>query len=433
MTYQQTIEYLYSQLPMFSRIGAAAYKPNLKNTIALCTSIGNPHTKFKTIHIAGTNGKGSTAHSIAAILQTAGYKTGLYTSPHIHDFRERIKINGCMIAEQTVVNFVAKTAEITESIKPSFFELTVAMAFDYFAAEQVDYAVIETGLGGLLDSTNIITPIISIITNIGYDHQNLLGNTLAEIATQKAGIIKHDIPIIIGEALPETKAIFVETALINNAKITFVEENLHCNHTYIDDKNNVIYTVQNLHTKQHKNFIFELGGHYQTKNICTILASIYQLQKLGLQIPQLAIEQGLQQVSKITGIEGRWQILQQNPTVVVDVAHNIDGITAVLSQLKSQYPNTNYHFILGFVHDKDVDAVLKLFPTNSQYYFTNAHIPRAMPKEVLQQKAINFELAGDLYLNVNLALKAALTNAKNTDVIVICGSFFIVSELEFSG
>jgi dihydrofolate synthase / folylpolyglutamate synthase len=429
MTYQQTIEYLYAQLPMFSRVGSIAYKADLHNTIALCESIGNPQHHFKSIHIAGTNGKGSTSHMLAAILQAAGYKTGLYTSPHIKDFRERIRINGQMITEQHVVDFVTTTKATSESIKPSFFELTVAMAFDHFAKEKVDIAVIETGLGGLLDSTNIITPILSIITNIGYDHQNILGNTLPEIATQKAGIIKENVPVVIGETLPETKDIFVTTALEKNAAIIFAEENYTTINTTAVG-NLLVCDVKNINNNAISAIKLGLTGLYQAKNICTVLVAVGKLRNLHFNISDAALTEGLIKVKETTGLRGRWEILQQQPIIIADVAHNKDGISQVLKQLQTNFPTATLHFVLGFVKDKDVDAVLALFPKNAVYYFTNAHIPRALPFGELQAKAIEAGLIGSGFDKVNDAIAAAKNTATPNDVIMICGSFFIIAETE---
>ncbi|MBK8496951.1 MAG: bifunctional folylpolyglutamate synthase/dihydrofolate synthase [Chitinophagaceae bacterium] len=331
MTYQQTIDYLFSQLPMYSRIGAAAYKEDLHNTIALCNAINNPQTKFKCIHIAGTNGKGSTSHMLAAILQQAGYKTGLYTSPHLKDFRERIKINGEMISKEHVVDFVERTKTISEKIKPSFFELTVAMAFDHFEKQQVDIAVIETGLGGRLDSTNIISPILSIITNIGYDHMDILGDTLEKIATEKAGIIKPGIPVVIGEYLPETKSIFINKAKGSNAPIhfaadEFVVTNVHYNIQWLscditDTKHNSTET-----------FELDLNGLYQTKNICTVLSAVEILKQQGFNIKSSTAKDALKNVKDLTGLKGRWDVISDHPIIILDVAHNEDGIKQLLKQ-----------------------------------------------------------------------------------------------------
>ncbi len=429
MNYKETLDYLYSQLPMFSRVGKVAYKKDLHNTIALCTSIGNPQQKYKTIHIAGTNGKGSTSHMLAAILQEAGYKTGLYTSPHIKNFRERIRVNGEMISEQFVVDFTERNKDIVKKIEPSFFEMTVAMAFKYFAEQQVDFAVIETGLGGLLDSTNIITPILSIITNIGYDHQNILGNTLEEIATQKAGIIKENVPIVIGETLPETKPIFTETALSKKTTIQFAEENFIT--SYIDSEGELLLcNVQDISENVTEKLRCGLSGLYQAKNICTVLAAVKELRKLQIVIPETALHSGIERVKEITGLRGRWEILQHHPTIIADVAHNKDGIQQVINQLNSNYPTTRLHFVLGFVRDKDVENVLALFPDNAKYYFTNAHIPRALLHTELQEKAAQAGLAGECFETVNEAVNAAKKNAEDTDLIMICGSFFILAESE---
>jgi dihydrofolate synthase / folylpolyglutamate synthase len=429
MTYQQTIDYLYAQLPMFSRIGSAAYKEDLHNTIALCDSIDNPQRSFKTIHIAGTNGKGSTSHMLAAILQSAGYKTGLYTSPHIKDFRERIRVNGEMIKEEAVVEFVARTKAASDEINPSFFELTVAMAFDYFAAEQCDIAVIETGLGGLLDSTNIITPILSIITNIGYDHQHILGNTLQEIAAQKAGIIKENVPVVIGETLPETRQIFIDTANKKNAELFFAEE-MYVTESLNFEESILVCTVNEIMTCKNRLFRLGLTGLYQAKNICTVLESVEQLKNIGLNISEIALHNGLLHVKEMTGLRGRWDVLQQNPAIITDVAHNKDGIGQVLQQLQFSYRNSNVHFVLGFVKDKDVAEVLTLFPKNAFYYFTNAHIPRALPVVELSEKAVLVGLVGKNFDNVNDAIADAKANANATDVIIICGSFFVIAEME---
>ncbi|MEO7047093.1 MAG: folylpolyglutamate synthase/dihydrofolate synthase family protein [Ferruginibacter sp.] len=431
MNYKETLEYLYQQLPMFSRVGQAAYKEDLHNTIALCNALGNPQTKFKTIHIAGTNGKGSTSHMLAAILQQAGYKTGLYTSPHIKDFGERIRINGEMINEQFVVDFTKRTKLITADIEPSFFEMTVAMAFEYFAEQEVDIAVIETGLGGRLDSTNIVSPILSIITNIGFDHMNLLGNTLTEIAGQKAGIIKENTPVAIGEILPETLPVFTAEANKKNAPIHFAtaiftaefidpsEALLLCN-----IKNNVSGVIEKLR--------LDLTGLYQVKNCMTVLCAVNELRKQGFTISENDLHNALENVKKLTGLRGRWDVLRHSPKLIVDVAHNKDGITQVLKQLKIEYPDATLHFVLGFVNDKDISSVLELLPQNATYYFTNAHLPRALPHEGLKKIAAEKNLQGASYDNVNVAIAKAKNNAAANDVIIVCGSFFIIAEMEDS-
>jgi dihydrofolate synthase / folylpolyglutamate synthase len=429
MNYQQTIEYLYQHLPMFSRIGAAAYKKDLHNTIALCDALDNPQNKFKSIHIAGTNGKGSTSHMLAAMLQQAGYKTGLYTSPHLKDFKERIKINGEMISGDFVVQFVEQTKALSESVEPSFFELTVAMAFEYFAQQQVDIAVIETGLGGRLDSTNVITPILSIITNIGYDHMNILGNTLEEIAYEKAGIIKPTVPVVIGEYLTETKNIFISKAKECNSTIYFAQEDYKVS--------NITSTAQILNCDvtniEHgitENYSLDLNGIYQTKNLCTVLCAEGILMQLGFVIKNETEKFALANTKKITGLHGRWDVIAENPTVVLDVAHNEDGIKQILKQLKNDSGQIKNHFVLGMVKDKEVDKVLSLLPTDAEYYFTNAHIPRALPAKELQTKAAAFNLKGNFYDDVNRAIEAAKQNADATDLIIVCGSVFLVGEVD---
>jgi dihydrofolate synthase / folylpolyglutamate synthase len=435
MNYQQTIEYLYQHLPMFSRIGAAAYKKDLHNTIALCNAIGNPQNKFKSIHIAGTNGKGSTSHMLAAILQQAGYKTGLYTSPHLKDFRERIKINGKMISEDFVVQFVEQTKSLSESIEPSFFELTVAMAFDYFVQQEVDIAVIETGLGGRLDSTNVITPILSIITNIGYDHMAILGNTLEEIAAEKAGIIKPSVPVVIGEYLTETKNIFINKAKECNSEIYFAQEEY--------EAFNIAYTTQTLrcdikNTAHHviENFTLDLNGQYQTKNLRTVLCAVSILIQQGFAIKNEFEKFALANTKKLTGLHGRWDVIAENPTIVLDVAHNVDGIKQVLKQLAAgnaknfTHNRIKIHFVIGMVKDKEVEKFLSLLPADAHYYFTNAHIPRAMNAEELKNKAAQFNLQGDFYTDVNIAIAAAKQKAAITDLIIVCGSVFLVGEVD---
>jgi dihydrofolate synthase / folylpolyglutamate synthase len=426
MTYQQTINYLYAQLPMYSRIGAAAYKEDLHNTIALCNAIDNPQTKFKSIHVAGTNGKGSTSHMLAAMLQQAGYKTGLYTSPHLKDFRERI-----------IIDFVERTKGISEQVQPSFFELTVAMAFDYFEKEKVDIAVIETGLGGRLDSTNIITPILSIITNIGYDHTDILGDTLEKIASEKAGIIKTAVPVVIGEylpageaGLPETKNVFIQKAIECNAPIYFAPDEYAVS--------NINYSMQLLScdvTNTEHNiteaFELDLNGLYQTKNICTVLCAEGILMQLGFPIKNEDEKQALKNVKKLTGLYGRWDVISTDPTIILDVAHNEDGVKQLLNQLSVvRRPLSVLHFVMGMVKDKDISKVFSILPKNAKYYFSNAHIERAIPHADLLEKAKACELIGQSFDYVNEAIKAAKRNAAADDIIIVCGSVFLVAEVD---
>ncbi len=429
MTYSETIEYLYAQLPMFSRIGASAYKKDLHNTIELCAALGNPHNNFKSIHIAGTNGKGSTCHMLAAILQQSGYKTGLYTSPHVKQFGERIRVDGQMIDENFVIDFVEGTKTLTAQIQPSFFELTVAMAFEYFSKEKVDIAIIETGLGGLLDSTNVISPILSIITNIGYDHTNILGNTLPEIAFQKAGIIKQSTPVVIGELLPDTKNIFVKQANEKEAPLLFAQSRFFTE--YIEPTGNLLFcNVKDNLTKTVEKLRLDLNGIYQAKNICTVLCAIDVLRKQGYVVPESDLHYALEHVKELTGMRGRWDIIQLHPTVIQDVAHNTGGISQVILQLRNNYPKAGLHFVLGFVKDKDVAHALELFPKEGRFYFTNAHIPRALSHEELRQLAATKGLPGNSFDDVNEAIAAAKSNAGLQDVIMICGSFFIIAEID---
>lgn len=428
MNYQQALDYLFTQLPMFSKLGSKAYKADLSNTILLCNKLHNPQLQFPTVHVAGTNGKGSVSHTLAAILQTAGYKTGLYTSPHLKDFRERIKINGVMCSKDFVVQFTNTMNNFIEQHHPSFFEITVAMAFEYFAQEKVDIAIIETGLGGRLDSTNIITPQLSVITNISLDHIQILGETLEQIAYEKAGIIKQNTPVVIGETLPETKNVFEQKANAVNAPIVFAEqENRVINFFYNHEL--LAIEIENNFNKQRTKYNLDLTGIYQTKNIITVLSAVHQLQKIGWKINEELLHQALQNVKKITGLQGRWQLLQSNPTIIADVAHNEAGIKQVLHQLK----NISYkhlHIVIGMVKDKDVNKVLDLLPQQATYYFTQAQIPRALPVQELQKLANTKNLMGNNFENVNRAIDAAKNSAQKNDLILVIGSVFLIGEIE---
>jgi dihydrofolate synthase/folylpolyglutamate synthase len=426
MNYAQTLEYLFTQLPMFSRVGAAAYKPDLTNTIRLCEAIGNPQHQFKSIHIAGTNGKGSTSHMLASILQTAGYKTGLYTSPHLVDFRERIKIDGVYCSKEFVVEFTQKINPLIATIQPSFFEITVAMAFSYFAAQKVDIAVIEVGLGGRLDSTNIITPEVSIITNIGLDHTQFLGDTIAQIASEKAGIIKKDVPCIVSEYTEETKPVFdaaaIHTSLAYGSEL-FTILDIKYAHDYLRVQ------VLNKQTDGIQTYQLDLNGSYQAKNVQGVLGAVSILQTKGWKITNQHILDGLSHVKKNTGLYGRWQMIGTNPTTVVDVAHNVAGIQTLLAQIKL-VNHQQLHIVFGMVKDKDIDSVLALLPTQATYYFTQAQIERAIDATELQQKARAHDLKGNTYQTVNAAIAAAQKQAQVTDLIVVCGSVFLVGEIE---
>ena len=426
MNYAQTLEYLFTQLPMFSRVGAAAYKPDLTNTIKLCEALGNPQQKFKSIHVAGTNGKGSTSHMLASILQTAGFKTGLYTSPHLVDFRERIKIDGVYCSKEFVVEFTEKIKPLIATIQPSFFEITVAMAFSYFAEQKVDIAVIEVGLGGRLDSTNIITPEVSIITNIGLDHTQFLGDTIPQIAGEKAGIIKKDVPCIVSEYTEETKPVFdaaaIHTSLAYGSEL-FTILDIKYTHDYLGVQ------VLNKKTEDVQTYQLDLNGSYQAKNVQGVLGAIGILQTKGWPISNQHIHDGLSHVKKNTGLYGRWQMIGTNPTTVVDVAHNVAGIQTLLSQIKL-VNHQQLHIVFGMVKDKDIDSVLALLPTQATYYFTQAQIERAIDANELQQKAGQHGLTGNVFAHVNEAISAAQKQAQVTDLIVVCGSVFLVGEIE---
>lgn len=426
MTYQETLHYLFTRLPMFSRIGTDAFKKDLTNTIRLCEALGNPQQKFKTIHIAGTNGKGSTSHMLAAILQTAGYKTGLYTSPHLKDFRERIKINGQVCSETFVIDFTERIKPLIDEIEPSFFEITVAMAFDHFAQQGVDVAVIEVGLGGRLDSTNIITPELSVITNIGWDHMNLLGDTLEKIAAEKAGIIKKNIPAVIGEVIPETRPVFDN--YIPSAPIVYAQEKRWMAGWDYDHQLLKVEVVDKA-TNEHHHYQLDLPGIYQTKNLLTVLEAAHQLYLQGWKTDTATIQKALQHVKKLTGLHGRWELIQNNPAVILDVGHNVDGVKQISRQLElTDYDHL--HLITGMVKDKDVDAILSLLPKDATYYFTQAQIPRALDAITLQQKAAKHLLIGNTYPNVNDALQQALAHAHKNDLVLVCGSVFLVGEVK---
>jgi dihydrofolate synthase/folylpolyglutamate synthase len=426
MTYAETLDYLYNALPMFSRMGSAAFKKDLTNIKILCDHLGNPHQKFKSIHVAGTNGKGSVSHMLASIFQKAGYKTGLYTSPHLYDFRERIRLNGQLIPEKFVVDFTAQIKPLAEEIQPSFFEITVAMAFDFFAQQEVDVAVIEVGLGGRLDSTNIITPELSIITNIGWDHMNLLGNTLAEIASEKAGIIKENVPVVIGETLLETKAVFEQAAVEKRSPLFFSEMMFEeVEHKINSNKLEVTFRKTN---DGYTSVETDLPGLYQVKNLRTVLTAVEVLDKMGWKLPEEIVRTALKETKASTGLQGRWEVIHQKPLVVLDVAHNKNGIEQMLQHIAGLSIG-QLHLVLGTVKDKDIDGILSLLPSSASYYFTQAHILRALPAEELKVKAAIWQLYGNVYENGNLALQAALGKAKEDDLIIVCGSIFLVAEI----
>ncbi len=412
---------------MFSRIGASAIKKDLTNTLELCRRLDNPHQKIRTIHVAGTNGKGSTSHMLAAILQTAGYNTGLYTSPHLQDFRERIRINGRWADEDFVVKFVEKVKPWLDEIEPSFFEITVAMAFAYFAEKQVDIAVIETGLGGRLDSTNVILPELSVITNIGWDHMNILGDTLPAIAAEKAGIIKTGVPVVVGETQPEVKTVFEQKAAETGSMLVFADQQRYVS-AWTHRHHFLHAEVADAHHQDHLRVDMDLTGVYQLKNLITVLEACHQLNRLGWAIPETAITRGLMQVRSLTGLHGRWEVIRHQPMTVLDVGHNQDGIKQVLQQIEIT-PHHQLHIVLGMVKDKDIQKVLELLPRSARYYFSQAGIPRAMPAAMLQQMALDYGLDGHCYDDVNLALTEAWKKAAPSDLVVVCGSVFLVGEV----
>ncbi len=427
MNYTETLSYLMERLPMFTRIGSAAIRKDLTNTLALCEALGQPQNQFKSIHIAGTNGKGSSSHMLASILQEAGYKTGLYTSPHLKDFRERIRINGEMIGEQDVVDFVAAYQPLFESIEPSFFEWTLALCFHYFARQKVDLAVIETGLGGRLDSTNVITPILSVITNIGLDHTDLLGDTIPQIAVEKAGIIKPQIPVVIGEFTNETLPVFKAKASETHSNLILANQQVDIVHF----KSNISQSVFDIHFdygEKWKNMYCDLPGIYQQKNIATVVSAVMQLQKQGFRINENDVRHGLQFVKKNTGLLGRWYVLSEKPLIVCDTGHNVNGIELVVQQI-AQQKYAQLHMVIGMVKDKDISNILTLLPTNATYYFCKANIPRALDEKELQAQAIGHNLKGKTYPSVKEAFEAAKQAAAKDDMIFVGGSTFVVAEV----
>lgn len=427
MTYEEALQYLYNSLPMYQRVGKIAIKKDLTNTVALCNYLENPQQKFSSIHIGGTNGKGSSAHSIAAILQSTGYKTGLYTSPHLKDFTERIKINGKPIPNEAVTDFVMQHQGMLEQIKPSFFEMTVIMAFDHFAREEVDIAVIEVGLGGRLDSTNVIHPMVSLITNIGYDHTDMLGDTLPQIAIEKGGIIKEGVPAIIGEKHEETMPVFVELAASRKAPLYFAQDE------YMVEVNNrdggkFSVNIDREGERIYDNLKLDLSGIYQLKNLPGILTTVDVLRKLGMKIKKEDVVTGLAQVSALTGLKGRWQILSQYPLTICDTGHNQEAFRDIVAQLESM-DYSQLHLVLGFSGDKEVDKVLSLLPLSAAYYFCQAQVPRAMDAKLLQEKGKQKGLFGEAFTTVEEALQAARQKADESDLIFIGGSTFIVAEI----
>jgi dihydrofolate synthase/folylpolyglutamate synthase len=429
-SYQAAINYLYNRLPVFQRIGPAAYKNSLENTLKLDELYHSPHHHFSTIHVAGTNGKGSVSHMLASILQSAGYRTGLYTSPHLKDFRERFRINGRMIPKTSVIRWVSHFLELnkTACIEPSFFELTVAMTFDYFASQNVDIAVIEVGLGGRLDSTNIISPEICVITNISFDHQALLGDTLTKIAGEKAGIIKPGVPVVISQWQPEVAEVFIQKGKDMNAPVCFASLEFSTDYGLMDLEGRQVLNVRHNNELEYPQLKIDLPGHYQRLNIPAVLKTVELLISKGWKIPLKAIYEGLAKTAGQTGLSGRWQIIGHNPLIICDTGHNEDGIRQVTEQLR-QTPYKNLHFVIGVVSDKDPAPVLSLLPGTARYYFTKADIPRALDENILKQKALLYGLAGESYPSVIEAFEAAKSEAGKHDLIFIGGSTFVVAEI----
>jgi len=428
MNYAQTIQYLYEQLPVFHRIGAAAYKPDMGNIAALCDMLGRPQHKFKSIHIAGTNGKGSVSHMLASILQESGYKTGLHTSPHLKDYRERFRINGRLMRKKEVVEFVKKWKTEFEQLKPSFFEMSVALAFDHFARNIVDVAVIETGMGGRLDSTNVITPQVSVITNIGWDHMMFLGNTLAKIALEKAGIIKHKVPVVLGESHSETSNVFINRAMEMQCRIWFADDAYKVERLNYTKITGTYYQIVHNSQIRFRRLFCPLGGDYQIRNIATVLQTVDVLRDTGYEISDTNIAQGISHVVRNTGLKGRWQVLSRNPLTIADIGHNKDGISWVVNQLK-RMKYRRLHVVFGMVNDKDAGSILSLLPADAVYYYCRPDIPRGLDANVLRDIAMGYNLQGQSYGSVNEAYSAAKLIAGKDDLIYIGGSTFVVAEV----
>lgn len=439
MNYKQTLDYLFARLPMYQRIGAAAYKANLNNTLAICKLLHHPERKFKSVHVTGTNGKGSTSHMLAAVLQKAGYKTGLYTSPHLKDFRERMKINGKEIPKKYITNFVEKHKSVFEKIEPSFFEWTVGLAFNYFADEKVDIAIIEVGLGGRLDSTNVIKPLLSIITNISYDHTNLLGNTLEKIATEKAGIIKPKVPVIINQTQPKVKQVFIDKAKETKSDIYFADKlYTHQKESYIPKFDFTAHRYKIKGIKEELVVLVDLLGTYQKYNLAGVLTAINLLRK-DFKIKERHIEDGLVEIKKLTGLHGRWEILnKKNPRVICDTGHNKDGIKQVMDCVSREFATKlvkgKFHVVFGAVSDKDVSEIFSLLKTNkhfktAHYYFCKPNIPRGMEVSILSQVATKLGFKGTEFKSVKNALHAAKNAAKEKELVFVGGSTFTVAEI----
>lgn len=424
--YREAVDYLYARLPMFTRDGVSAIKKDLTNTLKLCEALGNPQSRFRSIHVAGTNGKGSTSHMLAAVLQAAGYRTGLYTSPHLLDFRERIRINGALIPESFVATFVHEHRALIESIQPSFFEVTVVLAFDYFARERVDIAIIETGLGGRLDSTNVITPLLSIITNIGYDHTPMLGNTLQEIAAEKAGIIKPGVPVIVGEWQREVSGVFERVAQERGSPLYFASEEWQVTSRDRDDEFQYL-EAHRRNSSESLLYALDLRGGYQARNLSGVLRAVDELGSKGFSIDGAQVQSALKQVQRTTGLMGRWQTLSAKPLMICDTGHNVDGWREVLANIAAA-PHRDLHMVIGVMRDKDLDKMLPLLPSDARYYFCEVSMPRALPSGELQEAAGRYGLQGHAFGRVEEALRAARQWAGDDDLVFIGGSTFVVAD-----
>jgi dihydrofolate synthase/folylpolyglutamate synthase len=427
MNYAETTNWMFNKFPMYQKIGAKAYKPDLGNIVELLDFLGNPQNKFKTVHVAGTNGKGTVSHTLASIFQECGYKTGLYTSPHLLDFRERIRVNGQMIDEQSVIDFIDGNKTKFEEMQLSFFEMATGMAFDYFAKQNVDVAIIEVGLGGRLDSTNVIMPELSVITNISLDHVNMLGNTLAEIAFEKAGIIKPNTPVVIGETQPETKDVFIKKAQECNAPIYFADQIIDCDKVHVESLDYQKFDIWKDNDLYIEAVEFPLLGYYQKKNLATVICAV-DILKDKFNIDKKNIINGLEFVVKNTNLMGRWQVLSRQPLVIADTGHNVGGIKEITMQL-SDMTFRKLHFVLGCVNDKDIDGILNLLPQYAEYYFCKADIPRGLDANILADKALQVGLRGKVYESVQQAYNSALNNAHFDDVVFVGGSNFTVAEV----
>lgn len=425
MNYPETLDYLFNSLPMFQRVGASAFRKDLRSTILLCDHLGNPERKFKSIHVAGTNGKGSSSHSLAAIFHSAGYKTGLYTSPHLKSFTERIRINGQEISPELVVQFVKENKTFLDELKPSFFEMTVGMAFWHFVEQEVDIAIIEVGMGGNFDSTNVIIPELSLITNIGYDHMQFLGDTLPLIAGEKAGIIKANIPVVISETHEETREVFIKKAKQMNSPIYFADENWKARKVSEED-GKAYYKID--HQGESRDITFGLNGNYQQHNLPGILESVAKMKQLGWQLTDNSVLEGLINVIELTSLKGRWQMLSSNPIVLCDTGHNEAGFREILSQLET-YTFTKLWLVIGMVQDKDISKVLSMLPKKANYIFCEAKLPRALPADQLAEKALSFDLTSKIIPDINEALAFARKNAAEDDLIFVGGSTFVVAEI----